>query len=257
MKKKLFLFSCLFFLSGLLAAQKAAFVQEGEIVFEKTVNIYAVLKKSIDARDANRIAAYEQYKKTQPQFLVQKSRLAFTKIRTAYLPEVTSVGAGLSYFGFNARYLQINKVFTNLITDSVIIEKEFLSQQFLVKDKVLPIKWKITDETREIAGYLCRRANGLVKDSIYVVAFYTNKIPVAGGPESVHGLPGMILGLAMPHENVTWFATTVTEKKNAENQFIVKKKGKVVNRIELEGVLRKFLASISALSEYTLLGYLL
>ena len=257
MKKKLLLFSCLIFLSGLLAAQKASFVHEGEIVFEKTVNIHAVLKKGIDARDANRIAAYEQYKKTQPQFLVQKSKLAFTKIKTAYLPEVSTAGSSLSYFGLNARYLQINKVFTNLSTDSVVVEKEFLSQRFLVKDKVLPIKWKITNETREIAGYLCRRANGLIKDSIYVVAFYTTKIPVPSGPESIHGLPGMILGVAMPYENVTWFATTVTEKKNAESQFIASKKGKVATRIELEDTLRKFLKSISAFSEYTLLGYLL
>lgn len=257
MRKKLFLFSCLIFLSGLLAAQKAAFVQEGEIVFEKTVNVYAVLKKGIDSRDAARMAAYEQYKKAQPQFQVQKSKLAFTKIKTAYLPEASTIGAGLSYFGFNARYLQINKVFTNLITDSVTVEKEVLSEKFLVKDRVLPIKWKITNETREIAGYLCRRANGLVKDSIYVVAFYTNKIPVPGGPESIHGLPGMILGLAMPYENVTWFATTVTEKKNAENQFSASNKGKVATRKELEVILRKFLASISYLTEYTLLGYLL
>ncbi len=64
---------------------------------------------------------------------------------------------------------------------------------------------------REIAGYTCRRANALVMDSIYVVAFYTEVIPVSSGPEIFSGLPGMILGVALPHENVTWFATSVKD----------------------------------------------
>jgi GLPGLI family protein len=48
-------------------------------------------------------------------------------------------------------------------------------------------------------------------DSIYVVAFYTDQIPVSGGPESFTGLPGMILGVALPYEHITWFATKVSE----------------------------------------------
>ncbi len=46
-------------------------------------------------------------------------------------------------------------------------------------------------------------------DSIYVVAFYTDEILTTGGPESFTGLPGMILGIAIPHEHVSWFATKV------------------------------------------------
>src|SRR6185437_10397918 len=90
-------------------------------------------------------------------------------------------------------------------------QKTIFDQPFLVKDSLRKIKWKITDENREIAGYNCRRANGLMMDSIYVVAFYTDKIPVSGGPESFSGLPGMILEVALPHENVIWRATKVTE----------------------------------------------
>jgi GLPGLI family protein len=48
-------------------------------------------------------------------------------------------------------------------------------------------------------------------DSIYVVAFYTDQIPVSGGPESFTGLPGMILGIALPYEHITWFATKISE----------------------------------------------
>jgi GLPGLI family protein len=48
-----------------------------------------------------------------------------------------------------------------------------------------------------IAGFNCRRANAMIMDSIYVVAFYTDEILTTGGPESFSGLPGMILGVAL------------------------------------------------------------
>ena len=75
-------------------------------------------------------------------------------------------------------------------------------------------------------GYPCRRANGLMMDSIYVVAFYTDQIPVSGGPESFAGLPGMILEVALPHENVIWRATKVNENTVPETAIIAPKKGK-------------------------------
>jgi hypothetical protein len=39
----------------------------------------------------------------------------------------------------------------------------------------------------------------------------------------------MILGLAMPHENVTWFATKVTESYPDAKALTPPKKGKIVN----------------------------
>jgi GLPGLI family protein len=52
-------------------------------------------------------------------------------------------------------------------------------------------------------------SNGLTLDSIYVVAFYTDKISVSGGPESFGCLSGMILQVAFTHENVSLIATKV------------------------------------------------
>ncbi len=119
---------------------------------------------------------------------------------------------------------QCNTIFTNIATKQTVDQKKVFDQAYLVKDSVTRIKWKITDETREIAGYTCRRANGIYLDSIYVVAFYTTRIPVAAGPESFNGLPGMILGVALPHENITWFATKVTEASIPQDAIVPPKK---------------------------------
>src|SRR5690606_21151243 len=111
---------------------------------------------------------------------------------------------------------------------------------FVIKDKAQPILWKITNEIRDIAGYQCRRANGLILDSIYVVAFYADEIIPSGGPESFSGLPGMILGLALPHENVTWFATKVeVDKPLPTDQMQLPRRAKQVTRQEYEESLKK------------------
>ena len=121
---------------------------------------------------------------------------------------------------------QNNTIYSDLETKTGVFQKKVFDELFLVKDSTRKIKWKMTDETREIAGYNCRRANAIMMDSIYVVAFYTADIPLSGGPESFNGLPGMILGVALPHENIAWFATKVTDMTLAPNVVVPPKKGK-------------------------------
>lgn len=80
---------------------------------------------------------------------------------------------------------------------------------YLLEDTIPFLKWKILPEIRQIAGYECRKALTIINDSVYVVAFYTDKILLKGGPEGFNGLPGMILGMAIPRLQTTWFATKV------------------------------------------------
>jgi GLPGLI family protein len=119
--------------------------------------------------------------------------------------------------------MQNNIVYTDLDT------KQFISKRKIFGDSLQTIKWKFTDEVRDIAGYPCHRANGIILDSVYVVAFYTDKIPVSGGPESFHGLPGMILQLASPHENVSWIATKVEDVNFPTDSILPPKGGTVIN----------------------------
>jgi GLPGLI family protein len=61
-----------------------------------------------------------------------------------------------------------------------------------------------------IAGFNCRKAFTIIFDSVYVFAFYTDEIMISGGPCSIHGLPGMILGMTVPRLYSSWIATKVT-----------------------------------------------
>jgi GLPGLI family protein len=198
--------------------------------------------------------AFENYKKTQPQFKVSKSTLSFSKDKSLFTP-IESNDAP-SFFSSHPAVMQINTVFNDLAANTSSIQKTVFEQTFIVKDTTRNIKWKITDENREIAGYSCRRANAIIMDSIYVVAFYTDQIPVSSGPETFSGLPGMILGLALPHEHVTWFATSVTDKP-LEKPLSPPVKGKLTDnkglRSTLETALKQYGEYLqTALKIYTL-----
>jgi GLPGLI family protein len=208
-------------------AQFAHFTNHGIIEFEKSVNMYALLKPKDNEDNVFQKAYYEKYKSSQPQFTKFRSKLLFDQNKTYFQPnqEDNDKFKG-GFWGSGGNQTQINEVFTNLNQGIFTTKKAVFEDEFIVKDSVRKIDWKITSEVREIAGYHCRRANAMIMDSVYVVAFYTDEIPVSGGPESFTGLPGMILGVALPYEHVTWFATKVTDIPVPDKDFVVPSKGK-------------------------------
>ena len=108
-------------------------------------------------------------------------------------------------------------------------KKNVFEKSYLVEDNLRNATWKITDDFREIAGYHCRRATTLIMDSVFVVAFYTDEIMISGGPESINGLPGMILGLVINRLHTTWYATKISVTKINLNSIKPPTKGTKVN----------------------------
>jgi GLPGLI family protein len=238
MKHK-YIVAYLLLLSGKLFAQHAHFTTSGTVEFEKKLNMYALIQKNINKdNEAFLVPAFDAYKKSSPQFKTSKSTLSFSNNKTLFTPVEEESVANPGFFGNNPAAMQNNVIYSDLNTGTGIAQKKVFEELFLVRDSTRKIKWKITDETRDIAGYTCRRANAIILDSIYVVAFYSTSIPVPGGPESFSGLPGMILGVALPHENVTWFATKVTDMALAPNALAPPKKGKPMDNKGFKAVLQ-------------------
>ncbi|MFN7098821.1 MAG: GLPGLI family protein [Flavobacterium sp.] len=92
------------------------------------------------------------------------------------------------------------------------VQKQIVGTNFVITDSIPKIEWKITNEHREIAGYNCRKAVGKIFDEVYVFAFYTDDITISGGPCTINGLPGMILGLSIPRLYTSYIATKVDLK---------------------------------------------
>jgi GLPGLI family protein len=217
--KQLFYF---FFLASFIAtahAQQPRFITEGRIEFEKKFNLHAQFSE-----DEGWAA---EYKKTIPQFKVTYFDLFFTENKTLFKPGKDNADNNKLW----EQPAENNVVYTDIAKQTATSQKNVFEKTFLVQDSARPIRWKLTDEKRTIAGFECRRANAVIMDSIYVVAFYTDEISTTGGPESFWGLPGMILGLAIPHEHVTWFATKLYAAPVKETDFTIPVKGtKITNK---------------------------
>lgn len=126
-----------------------------------------------------------------------------------------------------------NIVYNNYSNSTTVSQKPIFEETFLLQDSLLKIKWKITNDTRKIAGFDCRKAIGTLYDTVTVFAFYTDELMVTGGPEGINGLPGMILGTGIPRLHTTWFATKVQVVDVDTRTVSPPTKGKKMNRSTL------------------------
>ncbi|CAM3995812.1 GLPGLI family protein [Flavobacterium antarcticum] len=110
------------------------------------------------------------------------------------------------------------------------VDKEFMGKEFLIKDALPQLEWKMESETKQVGGYTCYKATAVkpvdgsdfrnyrakgddkkedkkedkakttnfmedfeMPKEVLITAWYTPEIPVNQGPEGYWGLPGLIL----------------------------------------------------------------
>ncbi len=122
-------------------------------------------------------------------------------------------------------YSSTNEVYTDIDAHKMVIKKTEMGKDFLIDDTFPDMQWKISDEFRTIAGYACRKATTIVQDSLFIIAFYTDAIYPSIGPEHFYGLPGTILGVAIPRLHVSYLATKVENTMINGDDIVQPKKG--------------------------------
>ncbi|MDR2270320.1 MAG: GLPGLI family protein [Sphingobacterium sp.] len=242
------------FLDKSAVGQYAYFPDQGTVTFEKTVFLKNLIKRyAAYAKDEDSRRAFKEMADQAPENQVLRKTLKFTSDAVLYehvSEEYPEAAQGLMRMGILESGINM---YQNLKTSEFKSIFELAGERITIADSTLKIKWKITNEYREIAGYQCRRANGLVLDSIYAVAFYTDQIPVSGGPSAFNGLPGMILGLAVPELHYNMFATKVElgPVTISAGDFL-KKKDKPLNRKQVYDKLNAVLGDYLGIKVYNL-----
>jgi len=168
-------------------------------------------------------------------------------------------------------------LYKNVKDNQVLQEQEFFGKQFLVKDSLPKLEWKMGAETKQIGQYTCFKATAVKKvdefdwrsmrrrnddeekkeaekaadtaktkdpmeeieipKEIEVTVWYTPQIPVSNGPAEYWGLPGLIL-------EVNADRTTILCSKivmNPEEKEAIKKpsKGKEVSQEEYNKIVKE------------------
>lgn len=78
--------------------------------------------------------------------------------------------------------------------ESLFFIKEFKisDKLFSIKDNLINYNWKLIDETKEINGFICKKAITTDIYKINLTAWYCEDIPSNDGPDRYWGLPGLI-----------------------------------------------------------------
>lgn len=207
------------------ASGQARFFSSIKVEYEKTTSVRQLMK---DLQENN--SWYEQNKDRYPVSVLSYYEFTGDTAHSIYKPGKDVPADPRMWWRPVA---DKNVVYNDYRTGKTISQKPVFEETFLMEDSLLKIKWKITNDLRTIAGFDCRKAIGIINDSIAVFAFYSDELLINGGPEGVHGLPGMILGLGIPRLHATWFATRVEVFDVNMKPVTAPTKGKKVNRSEL------------------------
>ena len=186
------------------------FVSKGTIEFEVITNVKKTMGSGV---------FWDQLKDQMPTFKTAYYNLTFADNKSVYrfdhydekkakVPEFMRAGE------------DENDWYNDFTTGQTVIQKSKWGSHFNLKDSIQTINWKVTNESRLIAGFNCRKAIGKILDSVYVFAFYTDEITVSSGPCSINGLPGMILGVTIPRLYVSMMATKLNV--NSVNESTIK-----------------------------------
>jgi GLPGLI family protein len=173
----------------------------GKITFEKKINVHKDIEGSIG----------EQFKASIPKYQVTYLNLFFGNNRT-YFEKAGNLLEKIPFI-FDENSID-DKIWVNLSEKKYIKQQNILEDVFVIQDSCVNFKWKLISETRNIAGFECYRAETIINDSVFVIAFYSDKINVSGGPLNFNGLPGMILGMVIPRLNMTLFASSFEYKQH-------------------------------------------
>lgn len=213
MKKILYL---IILLSVSLITDAQQLILQGKIHYERKENLHKLFTEENEWTS--------EFKKQLPKYRIDIFELSFNTKRSLYKMEQEFEGNSNILDWFNVA--KSNIVSQNIENQKVQAQKVVYENTYQINDSLPKITWKLHNEYRTIAGFSCRKASTIILDSVYIIAFFTDEIPLSGGPESMNGLPGMILGLVVPRLNTTWFATRVDHVSVSDESLVFYPKAK-------------------------------
>jgi GLPGLI family protein len=225
MKSLFFFIAGLFFITQLQAQQ---FINKAVIEYEVNTNLKKTM--SNDSWD-------EMMKENLSDLKISYFTYAFADNKSIYKFNRWSPKTRIPKHEKDAD--EENMWYFDFTSGKMNMQKQIVGTNFVITDSIPKIEWKITNEHREIAGYNCRKAVGKIMDEVYVFAFYTDDITISGGPCSINGLPGMILGLTIPRLYTSFIATKVDLQISNPSEIKPVTAKKAYDLVELKSLLEE------------------
>jgi GLPGLI family protein len=230
-----YIFLMILGITAIASNAQTTFITKGKISFERKFAQHTLME-SLQSEEGMDASMVEEFKKIFPKIVTDNFVMDFNENQTHYRMLKENPDNKYMVFGFKPE--ESDLIIQNLTNETTLMKKSLFENEYYIKDSLPKYEWKITNELRDIAGFECKKAITKICDSVVVVAFYTDQIMVKGGPESFNGLPGMVLGLAIPRLSETIYATKL-ELITTEIPTPAQGKSKVVKRNQVMADMKK------------------
>lgn len=114
-----------------------------------------------------------------------------------YIEKIRNEQPAQDGFSMSVEMRSEGTLYKNISENLILEESGFDSKPYLIKDTLPEIDWKISRETKEVAGISTQKATAVLNDKhkTQVIAWYAPKLNFKNGPDKFWGLPGLILEL--------------------------------------------------------------
>ena len=135
------------------------------------------------------------------------------------------------------RMRPVMRVYRAIPNQQVVEQQEVFDKKFLITEESERRKWKMTGKQERILEHACQQAVSAPNDSTTIIAWFSPQIPVASGPDSYGGLPGMILKVNLNDGERVITATEVRLGGVVQGEIVKPEKGKEVTRAEFTKIM--------------------
>lgn len=242
---KLSLFAVGLMLSSSLLAQK----KEGIVIYERKQNMHRTVT--------------EEMRAMIPEFRSSKHMLLFTELQSLYktipkdeAPDPFNNRSGISInigSGNSENYHHFGQ-------NKKLTSTDLFGDAYLIHDTIRKYNWKLSEETKTIAGYVCKKATTSYKairtkarvvtslsaassespkqEDLDIVAWYAVDLTSPAGPDNYTGLPGVIMELDIDKGATVFMAEEYRSLDNI-SQLKEPKKGRKVTPEEYNNEIKK------------------
>lgn len=166
-----------------------------------------------------------------------------------HIPKISNEQVEGNMFNISASFsADANPIYIDTQSEIFIEQAEIANQAYLIKDDLPNINWKISKETKEIAGFPVQKAVAFLNDEFNtkILAWYSPKLTYKTGPEKFWGLPGLILSLetSITHSDGTQegMEYVATKVETTSKPIKIPTKGKKVSLEEFNTIRADFLS---------------
>ena len=249
-------------LTVMLVAFTSAFAQvkEGKLIFERKVNMHKMIT------DPEMRARIPEFRTDKFELLFNEQASMFKTIVEEEAPDpfANSGGGGGGGMRFAFRMPE-TATFTDIPNQMQYESRSLFEKEFLIVDSLKPNKWKLSEETKTIAKFVCKKATTMIvpqqmnmrfgggrnrnnadttapvkPKEIELVVWYTESIPVSVGPDAYAGLPGAILEVDSDNGGNVISAINYIPKFSAK-ELKQPTKGDKMNRAQFQEAMKKIM----------------